>query len=179
MATSAADSINQVYDDLVASLGSSKSTYHAFVRDVEAIRTTLFMPLDTEKVSFSALRDGIKVDTVVHIGERVTAFRSLVEEKQKELAGYWKEWERLQREIVAVGVDTLGMPPTAGDESFGGSVMKSEWRKEKELIDSEWGTQLEELRQEIQSVGQEALKRLTAAEKASTHIKLRWIFLTC
>lgn len=170
---SASDSLTEVYDRLVISLGDLKVPNHAFVSDIEAIRTTLYIPLDTEKVSFSALRGGIKVDNVINLGERVAAFRRLVEEKQKELSEYWKEWKKLQSEIVTVGIDTLGMSAAVGEEAFGGNAITTEWREKKALIDSEWQTNVEAVEEEIVSGGREALKKLTAAEKVSVHMQLK------
>lgn len=148
--------LNSAFEDLTASVKELGLEKEEQIETIKAQLSSVLSPVDTVKTP-----GGKTVD----VAAEIEAFRKLLEEEEKGLEEKWDDWERLQEEIAILGVQVLGdgARDVVPDEIFrkvqGGYKSDSErWMKELE----------EELKgpvEEIRVAGEEALKKMAAAEK--------------
>lgn len=161
--------LHQTHSDITASLTKLQLNDAAFHKDVEAQRGALLASLTEEMVETSFTRDGKSVKETLQIGQRIEAFKTMLVTKEAELTLYWAEWEKVQAKIVQLGIEVLGA------EAFGGTAghpsEKKGYRKDLEEFDMEHQIWLEEIKEEIQLVGEESVKKMTSTEKVGQHSK--------
>lgn len=101
----------------------------------------------------------------VDVKAEIEAFGKLLEEEEKAMEGKWEEWERAQAEIMNLGVLVLGdgARDTVLDEVF--RRMQGGYKSESEKWMKELEEELKRPLEEIRMAGEEALKKMAAAEK--------------
>lgn len=103
------------------------------------------------------------VDTV-QIGKRVATFSKIVEREETKLQELWKQWDEVQNEYLELGIEVFGR------EVFGVDTtgLDRGFKRDMELLDLELKTRVEEMEEEIESLGPEILKKMKASEKVRT-----------
>src|SRR6202034_2202199 len=120
-------------------------------------------PIAEETVETNFIRDGKSVKETLQIGQRVEAFKAMLAKKEAELEHYWAEWERTQARIVQLGIEVLGAEAFEGRSA--GNLREKGYRRDMEDLDLEHQIWLEEMNEEIQLIGEEAVKKMQATEK--------------
>jgi hypothetical protein len=136
-----------------------------FYNDIAEQRKELLAPLEKDVVeTVFTHKDGTTTAEKFQIGERIESFKAAVESKEAEIKQLWREWEKVQEQIVDLGIEVLG-PEVFKEGSVIVGTEKKGYRKEMELLDKEHETWLEDMQKEINRIGQEAIDKMTAAEK--------------
>ncbi|CZR60412.1 uncharacterized protein PAC_10308 [Phialocephala subalpina] len=132
----------------------------AFLQHVSETAAILSNPLLGEKLETEIRKDGKRVVETVEIGQRVEAFKALIEQEEAKLKQAWKEWDEVQEEYIELGIDVFGAEAFSriGEERAG-------YKREMELLDLEHNTRVEELEEEIDEIGVEAWQTMKTSEK--------------
>lgn len=144
-----------------------------FYENIAEQRKELLAPLEQDVVeTVFTHKDGTTTAEKFQIGERIELFQATIESKEAEIKQLWLEWEKIQKQIVDLGIEVLG-PEVFKEGSVNIGTEKKGYRKEMELLDKEYETWLEDIQKEIDRIGQEAIDKMTAAEKVrSYHLSL-------
>ena len=108
MDVSYSQALAPVHEELMQRLNNTPQ----ITADLDAIKKTvedLTAPLarDIHTVRYKNA-DGQSERKRIVLGETVLSFEHKVAEKQQELEGLWQEWEKVQRQIVELGIEMLG-----------------------------------------------------------------------
>lgn len=159
----------RTHAELIESLNKLHMHDTAFYNDIAEQRELLFSPLQIEQVETKfTLEGGTTMTKTFQIGQRVESYKAMLAKKEMEVRQCWVDWEKVQKKIIHLGIEVLG--PEAFEE---GSVHEKEKRgysRRMELLDIEHETWLEEIEEEIKLIGQEAVEKITAAEKVSCRL---------
>jgi hypothetical protein len=138
----------------------------AFYDVIKKQGRSLLAPLLEEVIETDFTRDGKTIKERAKIGQRIESFKALLKTKESELAHCWAEWEKVQAKIVELGIEVFGAETFKGG-SAGDEREKKGYRRDMGELDLEHQIWLEEMEEEIQLIGQEALNKMIATEKVS------------
>ncbi len=144
-----------------------------FTKSATKRANILSASLSTEEIHTEFSRGGKKISEIVKIGDRVEAFKNLVQNEEGKLKEYWNEWDEVQNEYIALGIEVFGLQ-SFGKEADGVKVQEAGFRREMELLDLEHNTRLEELNEDIEDIGVQIPSKVKSSEKVgSISIQLR------
>lgn len=112
---------------------------------------------------------------VAQIGERVNQFKQTIENEENKVEELWKQYNSFQTEFLKF------LTQVFGGEAIGKPEEDEGYRTDMKLLDAEHATQIKALLEELDEVGQEAIKNMKASEKVcddSSHSTLCRILIT-
>lgn len=113
-------------------------------------------------------QEGRSISEIVEIGKRIAQFKQAIEEEDKKLEGYWKEWEDLQSEYKTLATRVFG------GEMFNEEDADEGYHVDMQLLDVEYTAQVNVLLEELEEIGRDAVEQMEASEKV-----WRSLFLLC
>lgn len=140
---------------------NDKQFYDAVFRKA----SLLSAPLVEEKVdTLVRQNDGSSKQQEIVIGDRVAAFKAVIETEDEKLKKLWRQWDELQEEYIKLGVEVFG------PVKFGGSAaeyrdLEGGYRKDMEYWELEHGVLIEEIGNEVENIGVKVLQKLRNTEK--------------
>lgn len=146
----------------------------AFYDDIREQGKQLLAPILEETIETCFTRNGKSVMERAKIGQRIETFKASLTKKEAELAQCWAEWEKVQSQIVELGIQVFGAEAFKGG-SAGDPREKNGYRRDMEKLDLEHQIWLEEVDEEIQLISQDAINKMIATEKAS--LEFIWLIL--
>lgn len=148
--------LNEAFEDLIAYIKGLNLDEGQQIETIKGQLSAMFAPADKIKAS-----GGQTID----VAAEIQAFKELLEAEGKGFEEKWDDWEKLQEEIAMLGVQVLG-------DQAGNMVPEALFRRLQCGYKSDtekWAQELEEElkgpMEEIKAAGEEALKKLAAAEK--------------
>ncbi|KAF5869397.1 uncharacterized protein Bfra_011203 [Botrytis fragariae] len=149
----------EAHSVLLQKLTQEKTTDQFFLQAISHNAQALSAPLATQKIQMTVQQKGRRISEIVEVGKRVAQFRQTIEEEENKLEGYWKEWEGLQTEFKICATRV-----------FGGKMFNEEDAEEGYhvgmlLLDAEYAAQMDVLLEELDEVGNDAIKKMKASEK--------------
>jgi hypothetical protein len=159
--------INKNRAELMDSLEKLHISGAVFQDNISAQQNQLLSPLAKETIQTVYKQGGRSKTVVMHIGQRVEEFGAMIAETQGKLKSCWADWEVVQRKIIELGVDVLGSKAFPSEV---GNVQKElkGYRKEMEMLDAEDEAFKEEIEEELQLLGHEAMSKMKATEKVNS-----------
>jgi len=140
-----------------------------FLETISHKATLLTAPLTEEKLETEVRRDGKHFHEVVQIGERIAAFKKLVDKEDERLTDLWKQWEEVQIEYIRLGCEVLDVD-VFGDLGREYRDLPGSYRRELELLNMEHKAKAEEINDEIDGIGVKIMHKMKTTEKVcSTH----------
>jgi len=138
----------------------------------------ILAPLAEDKITKKMVSksDGEEMNETLQVGEQIEAFRKVLATEEAELKLRWKRWDKIQQELVELGVEVLGEEAT-GYEKVG--KLTKGYAAEKAVWDAEFNQQLQGPEEELEAAGKVAIEKLTAAEKVRYNWFSSTIFLIC
>lgn len=136
----------------------------AFFEAISATTATLSAPLTEELIEGDFKRNGKTITETVKMGKRVAQFKKSVENEQVKLKEYWKQWDEMQNEYTALGIEVFGAK-AFGEDAVGDEGKVKGYGREMELLDLEHNTRVEALQEEIEEIGVDILKKMKTSEK--------------
>lgn len=93
----------------------------------------------------------------------VKKYKQIIDIEQKNLRDYWKQWEDLHDEYLALGIEVFG------PESFDGITVnqRNGFKSEMELLELQHRSKIIELEDEIEKLGSHVLQKMKKSEKVS------------
>ncbi len=159
-------SFDDIHKTFKERLANTRATDEAFFETVSASAATLSAPLTEELVEADFKRDGETITEIVKMGKRVTLFKKSVENEQAKLKEYWKQWDDMQNEYIALGIEVFGAK-TFSEDACGEEGSVKGYHREMELLDLEHNARVEELQEEIEEISVDILRKMKASEKVS------------
>ncbi|EHL00070.1 hypothetical protein M7I_4152 [Glarea lozoyensis 74030] len=98
------------------------------------------------------------------MGQRTTEFGTIVEIESAKLKELWKQWDDLQNEYLEQGVEVFG-PEKFGEAAELVKGKRKGFKMEMELIDGEFSTTVQELKEEIEDLSKADLQKMKSSEK--------------
>ncbi|EPE34499.1 hypothetical protein GLAREA_10193 [Glarea lozoyensis ATCC 20868] len=126
--------------------------------------TTLGAPLAEEEVETITKKNGKCITAIVNMGQRTTEFGTIVEIESAKLKELWKQWDDLQNEYLEQGVEVFG-PEKFGEAAELVKGKRKGFKMEMELIDGEFSTTVQELKEEIEDLSKADLQKMKSSEK--------------
>lgn len=123
---------------------------------------TLSAPLSAEQLEIQTrAKDGKRGTEVIQLGSRVESYIDMIDKEEARMHDLWKQWDDVQNEYLDLGVevfgrDVFGVDATGVDTGF---------HRDTELMELELKTRIEEMEEEIESIGPEIEKKMKASEK--------------
>ncbi len=153
-----------VHEQCHQELMGFKASDAKFIETVTRRVHILSAPLSAEVIQTQYRRGGKKITEIVKIGNRIGAFKKLVGEEEEKLKEYWNEWDEVQNEYIALGMEVFG-PEAFGEEANSVKGKAVGFKRETELLDLEHNTRLEELSENIEDIGVQTLSKIKNSEK--------------
>jgi hypothetical protein len=100
----------------------------------------------------------------------------MVQKKEAEIKELWREWEKVQKQIVELGIEVLG-PEYFEEGTVEVEREQKGYRKEVESLDQDRAQQVEEMEEEIEQITQEAIEKTTVAERVTLSLHQHSSFL--
>lgn len=150
---------DEVHAVLIQTLDDRKANDRSFLKNVLHNTQSLSAPLSSEKIETTVQRKSRRVSEVVEIGQRVAQFRQSIEDEENKLDDYWKQYESLQQEFIKFAARVFGGHAVGAREEDEGYL------NDIRLLDAEHATQVKVLLEEVDEVGQDAIKKMKASEK--------------
>ncbi|KAH7407872.1 hypothetical protein BKA64DRAFT_433329 [Cadophora sp. MPI-SDFR-AT-0126] len=152
---------DDVYAGFVERLSSIQADDVKFLRNVDEAAKTINGPLEDECVQTSFNEGGKLVKRISKIGDRVAAFKLVIEQEEAKLVDLWKQWDDVQDEYRELGIDVFGC------EAFGVDSPRHDkgFFKDMKLLGLEHETRADELDGEIEGIGMDIMKKIKASEK--------------
>ncbi|TEY82616.1 hypothetical protein BOTCAL_0028g00380 [Botryotinia calthae] len=144
---------------LLQKLTEDKTHDRAFLQTISHNAQALSVPLATQKIQVSVQQKGRRISEIVEIGKRIAQFRQTLKEEEDKLEGYWKEWESLQIEFKTFATRVFG------GETFNEEEPDQGYLVDMQLLDVEHTAQMNVLLEELDEVGNDAIKKMKASEK--------------
>ncbi|PVH80602.1 hypothetical protein DL98DRAFT_515257 [Cadophora sp. DSE1049] len=150
-----------VHTGFIQRLASIQANDEEFFHKVDAAAKTISGSLEDECVQTAFIEGGKQVKKIHKIGDRVAAFKSIVEKEEAKLADLWKQWDDVQDEYRELGIDVFGR------EAFGVDSPGHDkgFFKEVKLQGLEHETRVDELEEEIEGIGMDITKKIKVSEK--------------
>ena len=149
----------EAYTVLLQKLTEDKTHDRAFLQTISHNAQALSAPLATQKIQVSVQQKGRRISEVVEIGKRISQFRQTLKEEEDKLEGYWKEWESLQVEFKTLVTRVFGGEAVNEEEPDQGYLV------DMQLLDVEHTARMNVLLEELDEVGNDAIKKMKASEK--------------
>ena len=127
------------------------------------VRDELTRPLAEEKLQFTG-KDG-KPSGIVLLGDRMKRFKKVITREEKELTALWTEWAEVQKLIAGVGVELLGSQAADLLVHQSGENAAGTGSAESGQIAQEIEKEKENLKQEIEMMGNELIEKMYTSEK--------------
>ncbi|KAK0106978.1 hypothetical protein ONS95_003693 [Cadophora gregata] len=152
---------DSVHAGFVERLAAIQADDQEFLENMDAAAKTISGSLEDECVQTAFIEGGKQVKKIHKIGDRVAAFKSIVEKEEAKLADLWKQWDDVQDEYRELGIDIFGR------EAFGVDSPGHDkgFFREMKLLALEHETRVNELEEEIEGVGMDIMKKIKASEK--------------
>ncbi|TGO52822.1 hypothetical protein BCON_0134g00150 [Botryotinia convoluta] len=144
---------------LLQKLTKDKTTNQSFLQTISHNAQALSAPLVTQKIQMTVQQKGRRISEIVEIGKRIAQFRQTIEGEENKLEGYWKEWESLQVEFKIFATRVFG------GETFNEEDADEGYHVHMLLLDAEYTAQMDVLLEELDEVGNDAIKKMKASEK--------------
>ncbi|KAF7946686.1 hypothetical protein EAE96_009676 [Botrytis aclada] len=144
---------------LLQKLTKEKTTDQSFLQTISHKAQALSVPLATQKIQMTMQQKGRRISEIVEIGKRVAQFRRAIEEEEDKLERYWKEWEGLQTEFKSFATRVFG------GETFNEEDAEEGYHVDMLLLDAEYTAQMNVLLEELDEIGNDAIKKMKASEK--------------
>ncbi|TGO34783.1 hypothetical protein BHYA_0182g00100 [Botrytis hyacinthi] len=149
----------EAHTDLLQKLTENKAADQSFLQTISHDVRALSAPLATQKIQMTVQQEGRPISEIVEIGKRIVQFKQTIEEEDKKLEGYWKEWEDLQSEYKTLATRVFG------GEMFNEEDADEGYHVDMLLLDAEYTAQMNVLMEELDEVGSDAIKKMKASEK--------------
>ncbi|KAF7904978.1 uncharacterized protein EAF01_005500 [Botrytis porri] len=149
----------EAHSTLLQKLTQEKSTDQSFLQAISHNAHALSVPLATQKIQMTVQQKGRRISEIVEIGKRIEQFRQTIEEEENKLDGYWKEWEGLQMEFKMCATRVFG------GEMFDEEDAEEGYHVDMLLLDKEYMAQINGLVEEVEEVGNDAVRKMKASEK--------------
>jgi hypothetical protein len=158
--------LSSTHEHFQTTIAKSRAADEKFHEAITDYVNTLTAPLTEEEVETVTRNNGKTTTSVVNIGERVTGFSEIVDTESANLKELWEQWDALQKEYLEQGVEVFG------SEKFGqeAEMVKGKgkgFEREMELIDGDFDTVAEELREEIIHLAANDLQKMKSSERVS------------
>lgn len=139
---------------------------------------TVLAPLAEDKITKKTVSKsyGKETSETLQVGEQIEAFRKLLATEEAELKLRWKRWDKIQQDLVELGVEVLGENATGSEKV---AKLVKGYAAEKAVWDAEFKQQLQGPEEELEAAGKMAIEKLAAAEKVSYSWFSSPIFLIC
>lgn len=151
---------DEAHAGLVQKFTVQKAKECAFREKVMENVQAISAPLINEKLEIVVQHKSRRpFKVVVEIGDRVKQFKQTIETEENKLEDLWKQYYRFRTEFLKFltqifGANAIGKPEE--DEGYRTDMM---------LLDADYSTQITQLLEELDEVGQEAIKKMKASEK--------------
>ncbi|THV50700.1 hypothetical protein BGAL_0140g00230 [Botrytis galanthina] len=149
----------EAHADLLQKLTEIKATDQTFLQTISHNAQALSTPLATQKIQMTVQQEGRPISEIVEIGKRIAQFKQTIEEEDKKLEGYWKEWEDLQSEYKTLATRVFG------GEMFNEEDADEGYHVDMQLLDAEYTAQVNVLLEELEEIGRDAIEQMEASEK--------------
>ncbi|TGO27470.1 hypothetical protein BPAE_0041g00200 [Botrytis paeoniae] len=149
----------EAHSVLLQKLTQERTTDQSFLQTISHNVQALSAPLATQKIQMTVQQKGRRISEIVEIGKRIAQFRQTIEEEENKLEGYWKEWEGLQTEFKICATRVFG------GEMFNEEDAEEGYHVDMLLLDAEHTAQMDVLLEELDEVGNDAIKKMKASEK--------------
>ncbi|ESZ97554.1 hypothetical protein SBOR_2101 [Sclerotinia borealis F-4128] len=150
---------DEVHAVLIQKLADKKAKDRSFLENNFNNATALGAPLAGEKIQTTVQHKNRRVSEIVEIGKQVDHFNQTIEDEEKKLEEYWKQYESLQSEFVKLAAQVFG------GEAVGECDEDEGYRNDIKLLDTQYATQINTLLEGVNEVGDEAIKKMKASEK--------------
>ncbi|PBP16298.1 hypothetical protein BUE80_DR013009 [Diplocarpon rosae] len=131
---------DEIHTEFTDRLSAYRADDERFFEKIAISVGILITPLCDEQIQAEIYQDGKRVVAIHHVGDRINAFKKIVEEEEAKLNDLWQQWNEVQDEYLELGVEVFGR------EAFErGEGSEKGFKKEIDLLDLEHAAQLEEL----------------------------------
>jgi hypothetical protein len=101
--------IDETCSELLSTLSSTIESEQVLIVDAAVRKAEVFKSLDREQVRLvRTTAKGYEEASVTTLGESMRAFQSLAETERASQEALWEEWDLVQAEVVALGLEILG-----------------------------------------------------------------------
>ncbi|KAL2073735.1 hypothetical protein VTL71DRAFT_11061 [Oculimacula yallundae] len=153
-------SFDSIHTNFTRRLTQIRTSDETFFQRVSTVAKTLTISLEDEKVQTSFSKNGKISTEYFRVGDRVANFKKIIENEEGKLQELWKQWDEVQNEYLELGIDVFG------ERAFGvDGVGERGHKREMGLLGLEHDARVEEIEEEIESVGAEMMKKMKASEK--------------
>lgn len=154
-------SFDDVHTGFTERLATIRADDEEFFQRMTTVAETFSRPLQDDMGKSVFMEGGKTVEKAYRVGDRVESFKKIIEKEAAKLTVLWNQWDEVQNEYLELGIDVFGR------EKFGieGEGQDKGFKKEMTLLGLEHDARVDELEEEIESVGTEMMKKMTASEK--------------
>jgi hypothetical protein len=151
--STSAHKLDKTYSNLSRNLGKVKEHSKSLIGQLDAAKDALFGLPDVEGVKEQDSKEGRKIIDGHLLSDRISSFATLLSKSEHNINVLWGKWIEVQSEINALSKQG----PGEADSAMRTGRVKGARDK---IPHAEFGEQIE-------SVGEDAITWMTAAEKAS------------
>ncbi|KAI9678092.1 MAG: hypothetical protein M1817_006036 [Caeruleum heppii] len=167
LVTTSAGHITSTHVSLLDTLSETASAFRDHRARYQTQTDELVRPLGEEQILLTtASKSRGKEESVVSLASRVERFRGVLRDTESELERQWREWDEVQREILGVAGEMIGVEAVEAILKGGTTPQtKRVGSHVKDEVDEELERATERLRREIAALTEETMKTSDEMDK--------------